>query len=161
MDARNVSRKTKTMTMKRKMTAARSTPLLMASWCREAAAPSDVHAPLGRSPCCGAAGASDADEEDGVGRMARSRRRSFVRRRCEEGSPGRGDDGEMEMGGLREMERGDFFKRKKKMERGVASGVTAANAQLTAQSNGMAHKGCNIKTSGIEGMNYFSMAHRG
>ena len=64
--------------------------------------------------------------------------------------------------GAMEMERGDFFKRKKKeMERGVASGATAANAQLTAQSNGMAHKGCNIKTSGIEGMIYFSMAHRG
>jgi hypothetical protein len=52
-------------------------------------------------------------------------------------------------------------KEKKEMEREVASGATAANAQLTAQSNGMAHKGCNIKTSGIEGISYFSMAHRG
>jgi len=96
--------------MERKMTAARSTPLLMASWCREAAAPSDVHAPLGRSPCCGAAGASDADEEDGVGSMARLPRRSLVRRRREEG---RGDGGEMEMT--------SWERREPEMERGVAS----------------------------------------
>ena len=74
--------------------------------------------------------------------------------------PGRGDGGEMEMGGRGEMERGDFCK-KIEMERGVASGATAANAQLTAQSNGMACKGWKIKTSGTEGMSYFSMAYKG
>jgi hypothetical protein len=40
-------------------------------------------------------------------------------------------------------------------------GATAANVQLTAQSNRMACKGWKIKTSGTEGMNYFSMAYKG
>ena len=38
---------------------------------------------------------------------------------------------------------------------------TAANDPTNAVSNGMAHKGGKIKTSGIEGMSYFSMAHKG